>query len=79
MIPFRASAHILGVGLTSLGFQNQRLKGVYAAAIANCLLNAYLIPKYSYNGAALSTVITAILLSVFYFLFLSKNTKKYSK
>jgi len=43
-------------------------------AVINVVLNLFLIPKYSLYGAAVATVITSILVSFLFFIFVSKFT-----
>ena len=50
----------LGNPLTVWGFQRQYAVAITLGAIANIFLNLLLIPKYSYNGAALATLLSEV-------------------
>jgi len=75
IIPLRCYAHILGVSLTSFGAQQKRLNGVLWAALGNFVLNLFLIPRFSYNGAAVATIFTALILVGFYYISLKSEIK----
>jgi O-antigen/teichoic acid export membrane protein len=58
VIPIRMLGHTLGTALTAADGQTQRTIAVASAAGANLLLNLWLIPRFSYTGAAITTGIT---------------------
>jgi O-antigen/teichoic acid export membrane protein len=58
VIPIRMLANTLGTALTAVDRQTQRMWAVAGAAVTNVLLNLYAIPRWSYLGAAVVTVIT---------------------
>ncbi|MBA2840763.1 O-antigen/teichoic acid export membrane protein [Methanococcus maripaludis] len=53
--------------LTASGNQKIRSNIQFLAAILNCILNLYAIPKYGAEGAAITTLITEILIVYLYF------------
>jgi O-antigen/teichoic acid export membrane protein len=62
---FRAFQLSAGDGITGAGYQRIRLCGQAGAAGFNFLINLYLIPRYSWHGAAWSSLATDGLLGVF--------------
>ena len=58
VIPIRMLGNTLGTTLTSADGQAKRTWAVGIAAGMNVLLNLYFIPRYSYIGAAITTLIT---------------------
>ena len=64
---------LLGIILSSLDKQNKRMLGQGITAGFSILLNLFLIPIIGFVGAALSTLITEILLFIVYYLFVSKS------
>ena len=52
--------HTLGTALTAVDRQTHRMWAVAGAAITNVVLNLYFIPRWSYMGAAVVTVITEL-------------------
>jgi len=68
IIPIRFCAHVLGTILSASGNQSFRALSTWISALVNICLNLILIPRYSYNGAAIASVVTAaILLSLYYY------------
>jgi O-antigen/teichoic acid export membrane protein len=49
--------------------------GTVVGAIANVILNALLIPKFSINGAAVATVLSEMMVMLSFTLFLKKKIK----
>ena len=73
VIPVRMLGHTLGTALTSANGQTKRTVAVGVAAATNVVLNAViLIPLFSYNGAAVATVVTETGLFVAYAWLLSR-------
>jgi O-antigen/teichoic acid export membrane protein len=68
-----SAAYVLTDLLISTGKQKQYSGGMAFSAIANVALNYILIPKYSYNGAAIATVLTNLVLFLASFYFCSKQ------
>lgn len=58
VIPIRMLGNTVGTALTSADGQTQRTVAVSVAAVANILMNLYAIPRWSYLGAAGTTLIT---------------------
>jgi O-antigen/teichoic acid export membrane protein len=58
IIPIRMLVNTLGTALTAVDRQTQRTWAVAGAALINVALNLYAIPRWSYLGAAVVTVIT---------------------
>lgn len=61
--------------LTPSGRQGKSNKAQIAAALANIVLNAILIPKFFSNGAAISSVISEIVIMVLYCFFVRKEVE----
>jgi len=55
-----------GTTLTSLGWTRTILAVNVVAAVANILLNLYLIPRYSLIGAAIATTLSYVLINALY-------------
>ncbi len=70
---------IFGNPLIAWGQQKKYIIPIGIGAIINIILNIILIPKYSYNGAALATLFSEVAVSIgiiFYFsIYYSKNIK----
>ncbi|MDH4136440.1 MAG: flippase [Anaerolineae bacterium] len=64
--------HTLGITLTAIGQQTRRVVALGGATAINLLLNAVLIPRYSYLGATMSSIFTEIFLFIALYLFLSR-------
>jgi len=59
IIPLFRSFHIAaGYAMTSAGYQRFRTASQFGAAAFNWMTNIYLIPRYSWRGAALSSLAT---------------------
>lgn len=67
---------ISGSTLGAIDKQNLSLYSLISCTIVNILLNLYLIPKYSFTGAAIATVITEIILYFQYIYHLERNNIK---
>ena len=65
-IPVRMMGHTLSLSLAATDRQRQRTVAVATAAIANVALNCWFIPRWSYLGAAVTTVICEVGLLVAY-------------
>jgi len=57
-IPVRMLGHTLSLSLAATDRQKHRMIAVATAAAVNLILNLFLIPQWSYLGAAIATVIT---------------------
>jgi O-antigen/teichoic acid export membrane protein len=55
-----------GTTLTSLGWTRAILAVNIVAAVANIVLNLYLIPRYSLIGAAVATTLSYVLINALY-------------
>ncbi|HLD86611.1 MAG TPA: flippase [Candidatus Nanoarchaeia archaeon] len=60
----------LGITLYATNRQKQRMWGQGITALVNILLNLFLIPRYGIAGAAISTLITEIVLFGLYYAFM---------
>ena len=65
VIPVRMLSHTFSLSLAAMDRQTRRTVAVAMAAAANVGLNLYFIPRWSYLGAAITTVIceTGLLVS----------------
>ncbi len=61
----------LGITLSSINRQKERMIGQGITALVNIGLNILLIPRYGINGAAFSTLITEVVLFGIYYNFVS--------
>jgi O-antigen/teichoic acid export membrane protein len=66
VIPIRMAANTMSMSLAATDRQTPRTIAVAAAAVLNVGLNVYLIPRFSYLGAGIATVISETLLLVAY-------------
>jgi len=66
VIPIRMAGNTMSLSLAATDRQTPRTIAVSAAAVLNVALNVYLIPRWSYLGAAIATVICETLLLVAY-------------
>ncbi len=67
-----------GFILVLIDKQNQMAVIAGCAAFINVILNLFLIPSFSYVGAAIATIITETILIFLYFMLISKNFYKLS-
>ena len=74
IIPIRMLGNTLGTALTSADRQTRRTVAVGIAAAANVLLNLFFIPRWSYLGAAGTTLITETGLFIGYAILLRQAT-----
>jgi O-antigen/teichoic acid export membrane protein len=59
LIPLFRSFHLsAGDAITGAGFQGYRTVYQFIATAANFAMNAYLIPRYSWQGAAWASLVT---------------------
>jgi len=65
--------HATGFTLSSTNKEHLRAFSAAIAAGSNIILNLFLIPKYSYVGAAVATVLTEVVLFSFYYYFTAKH------
>jgi O-antigen/teichoic acid export membrane protein len=70
IIPLRLVDNSLAVTLTAMNKQGNRTIAVAIAAATNVILNILIIPAYGMMGAVLSTIITEIVLSALFALYL---------
>jgi len=76
VVPFTFLTHILAGTLNSINRQDLTMKILLLCMISNVTMNLILIPRYSYVGAAIATVITDLIQCVLCFHFLSKFVYK---
>lgn len=65
--------HATGFTLSSTNKEHLRAFSAAIAAGSNIILNLFLIPEYSYVGAAVATVLTEVVLFSFYYYFTAKH------
>jgi len=75
IFPIRICCHILGTTLSAVNKQNHRALATGLSALLNILLNLIFIPFYTYNGAALASVITCGFLALNYYLSIRKESQ----
>jgi len=66
---------LFGNPLTVWGKQKVYAIAITFGAVANIILNILLIPKYSYNGAAIATLLSEVVVFVGVFYLFNKNLK----
>ena len=71
-IPIIFLTYMFGTMLASINKQLLALKINFLCMILNIMINLILIPRYSYIGASIATVITTLLSFILFFRFLSK-------
>lgn len=71
-ILFKFVSYLTGIILSSIDKQKYRMYSQGVAAFLNLGLNFILIPKFSYIGAGISTIISEIVLLILTFYFVSK-------
>ncbi len=64
LLPLRFVNNGLGTALSALDRQNDRTRAVFFAALFNLWTNLYAIPRWGAVGAAATTLLTEVLLSV---------------
>ena len=67
---------IFSHALVAKDLQHLNLKALVTATFINIFLNAVLIPKYSYIGASLSTLISMAAMTLMHYYFFHKNISK---
>ena len=72
VIPIIFLTYLFGTMLSSINKQIISMKIIFIATIANIGLNLLLIPRYSYVGASMATVITELIPLILCFYFISK-------
>ena len=75
-IPLRFVSSITGTLLTSINRQSIRTVSVGISALFNIVLNAAMIPYFSYIGASIATVLSEVLLYFVFIYFINKHYKK---
>lgn len=76
VIPFIFLTYMFGTVLASINRQLLAMKITLLCTVSNVGMNLLLIPRYSYTGAAIATVITGLIAFILYFHFLSKLVSK---
>ncbi len=71
-----AGHSLLGNTLMAAGYQNKILKIMIVATLMNICLNVLFIPKYSYNGAAMATLVSSCFLVILCFYNVAKHLCK---
>lgn len=75
-IPFIFLTYLLGTVITSINKQNLLYRVMAVSMSLNIILNLLLIPKFSYLGSSLVTVITEFVVFILYFHYVSKFVSK---
>jgi len=70
---FRAVTKVTGEGLDFLGRAKDRAKIKFITAVLNVILNVILIPKYGVQGAAIATVSTYSIYTIFNYYIMNKE------
>jgi len=65
MVPFRFVNNASGNALSALDQQPARTRGVFYAALFNLVANLVAIPRFGATGAAATTLLTDMLLTVY--------------
>jgi len=76
-LPIRFVNHAIGYTLSSVNKEYLRAFSAAIAAGFNIFLNLILIPRYSFIGAAIATVLTEIILFTFYYYFTAKHFHRF--
>ncbi|MBI2541509.1 flippase [Candidatus Woesearchaeota archaeon] len=71
-IVFKFLSYLIGTVLSSINKQKFRMYGQGISALLNLSLNLVLIPRFSFVGAGIATLISEIFLFIFTFIFVSK-------
>lgn len=66
-IPIRSCAHVFGILLLASGNSWARAGGTWFATATNMGLNVLLIPRLGPVGAAIASVVTSVVLTLFYY------------
>lgn len=72
VIPLRMLSHTLSISLAAADRQNRRVIGVATVTALNIGLNLYMIPRWSYLGAAVTAVVCETVLMLMYAYFLRR-------
>ena len=72
-LPLRFINHTTGYTLSSINKESLRALSATIAAATNVVLNLFLIPKFSFAGAAIATAITEVVLFASYYYFVAKH------
>jgi O-antigen/teichoic acid export membrane protein len=72
-LPLRFINHATGYTLSSINKELLRALSATIAAGTNVVLNLFLIPKFSFAGAAIATAITEVALFISYYYFVAKH------
>jgi O-antigen/teichoic acid export membrane protein len=75
-LPLRFINHATGYTLSSINKEPLRALSATIAATTNVVLNLFLIPKFSFAGAAIATAITEVALFISYYYFVAKHFHK---
>lgn len=75
-LPLRFINHTTGYTLSSINKEPLRALSATIAAATNIVLNLFLIPKFSFAGAAIATAITEVVLFASYYYFVAKHFHK---
>jgi O-antigen/teichoic acid export membrane protein len=68
-------ASAAGLLLMMTDFEKEAAWSVIASAVVNVFLNALLIPAYSYNGAAIATAVSTLVMNLLMVIFTIKRLK----
>ena len=71
--------NLSGKALIALDLQKAGMKIYIFGAILNILLNLLVIPRYSYIGASVTTLITEVLVTIMMFAVLYQKTDLFTK
>jgi O-antigen/teichoic acid export membrane protein len=77
-IPIIFLNYVFGTILASINQQVLALKINFLSMVLNVTINMLLIPRYSFIGASIATVITCLMAVILFFSFLSRNITRIS-
>jgi len=79
VLPLRFMNYLFAVFLIAANLQKKRLNAAIICALFNILMNLILIPAFSFEGAAVATLLTEIILFLLYFIFYKNVIKSDNK
>jgi O-antigen/teichoic acid export membrane protein len=74
-LPLIFISYVQGSTIVSINKQHETVKVTFITMILNIMLNLFLIPKIGYVGAAITTVITELVLFLFYYYIVSQHIR----
>lgn len=78
IIPLRFVNNSIGTHLTAMNRQTFRAIVIFGSAVFNLVINLFFIPKWSFIGASISTVLTELLITIFLYSGLKYDFPKFN-